>query len=337
MKKIIVLTLLLCVPLATVPSLKAAGSLQQKRPSAKAWLVIDQASGQILRHNNSRLKLPIASTTKLLTALAVVRNGHLDSWVTISAKAANQVPSKAGLRVGEKWRRRDLLKALLIKSANDSATALAESVSGGEAAFCRKLNALAKQLGCRHSNIRRASGLPASGQYSTAADLAIILKKAMSESYIKTILSWKSVKVRSKKGRVLSFYSKNKFLNRSSSVVKGKTGYTRRAKLCFAGSMEISNKKYSVVFLGSNNLWSDLGLLRSWTVKFENSIRFNESRLTKVQKIKWQKYLNKKGLSAGSADGIWGPKTQKAFLKFQKSKKLTEDGLVGPQAWKSMS
>lgn len=335
MKRLLFLSLLLCLPLVSAGA-QSAASLKETRPSARAWMVMEEGSGTLIRYNRSTEKRAIASTTKLLTALAVMKNGDLDRWVTVSAKSAAQQPSKIGLRKGERWKRRDLLKALLIKSANDSAVALAESVSGSEAAFCRKLDAIAKGLGCKSTHILRASGLPASGQYCTAADLAIITKAVFKNSYISTLLSWKSASIRSSGGRRLSLSSRNRYLRVSSGKVKGKTGYTRRAQRCFAGRIELGTKKYIVVFLGSANLWADLGKLRTWTIRFEAARHSNNSKLSAAKKKKWQAYLNRKGYSAGTVDGAWGVKTQNAFLKFQDAKKLGRDGLVGPQAWRAM-
>jgi D-alanyl-D-alanine carboxypeptidase (penicillin-binding protein 5/6) len=334
MRKIGLLSLVFC--LCFVSTEARASSLSESRPKAKAWLILDQSSGEVLRFNNQSTRLPIASTTKLLTALLVKRKGDLGRWVTISSKAATQQPSKVGLLRGEKWRRRDLLKALLIKSANDSAVALAESVSGSEAAFCKQLDSLAKKLGCKNTHILRASGLPAAGQYSTVNDLAKITKAVFADSSLKQILSWKTTSIRSSKGRRLTLTSRNRYVKKSSAPVHGKTGYTRRAQRCFSGTILVGGRKYTVVFLGSSDLWGDLAKLRQWTINFDAAKKFNESHLNKSNKKKWQLFLSKKGFDAGVADGVWGVKTQKAFLKFQDSKKLSRDGLIGPQAWRNM-
>jgi D-alanyl-D-alanine carboxypeptidase (penicillin-binding protein 5/6) len=336
MKKLFFLSLcLLCLPFSA--SSKKSAPLLELRPSAKAWLVLDRSSGTHIRYNAESSRRPIASTTKLLTALAVIKKGHLETWVKVSSKAASQVPSKIGLRTGEKFCRKDLLKALLMKSANDAATALAESHSGSEAAFCRSLDVLAKSLGCRNTHILRASGLPSSGQYSTAEDLAIITKNVFKSSTLTQILGWKTSSIKSSKGRRLSLKSNNRFLTKSSAKVKGKTGYTRRAQRCFSGTIEMNSKKYTVVFLGSKNLWNDLATLRNYTINFDSARTQNQSKLSSTEIKKWQKHLAKKGWKPGTADGVWGVKTQNAFLKFQDKHKLYRDGMVGPASRKCLN
>ncbi len=315
------------VLLWTVPV--SASDLREAAPTARSWLVIDERTGTPLRFNRQRERRPIASTTKLLTALAVIRRGDLDRTLRVSAVAAGQPASKLGLRTGERWTRRDLLHALLMQSANDSATALAEDASGSEVAFCRHLTALAKSLGCTNTRIRRASGLPASGQGATAADLAIIADAALANPQLKAILARKSRRIRSAGGRRLTVVNKNRLRSSSKGRILGKTGYTRRAQRCFAGRMVIDGRPCTIVILGSQNLWGDLIRLREWTKQFATALRDNRARLSAHQVKKWQRRLQQAGLAPGPVDGVWGAKTQRAYLDWELKRGQRPDGRVG--------
>lgn len=264
MKHFIFALSLFAISLCSPTSLEAkAQAKQRKGLTAKAFLVVDDSTGKIVTSRSRGAALPIASTTKLLTALAVVRHGKLDDPVRISATAAAQVPSKAGLVEGEIWTRRELLKALLIKSANDAAVALAEDVSGSEESFCKKITSLAASFGCQKTHIKRASGLNAPGQHSCASDLAIISRKAFAQPLIRQILNMKTCTIRSQGGRQLEFRSHNKLLHDTGGSVPGKTGFTKSSGKCFAGRMMVGGRSHTVVILGSKNLWGDLRWLRS--------------------------------------------------------------------------
>lgn len=263
MKKYIFFILSITLTLYTPSELEAK---TKSGLTAKAYLVVEDSTGRIVTSWGRSNALPIASTTKLLTALAVMRAGSLNDPVRISANAAAQVPSKAGLLEGEVWTRGELLKALLIKSANDAAVALAEDVSGSEGAFCKKITSLAGSLGCEQTLIKRASGLSAKGQYSCASDLAIISKSAFANAQIRKILDLKECSVKSRDGRTLHFRSHNKLLHDEGGSVPGKTGYTKSSGKCFAGRMIIKGRSHTVVVLGSRNLWGDLRSLRSRAV-----------------------------------------------------------------------
>ncbi|MGR3490938.1 MAG: D-alanyl-D-alanine carboxypeptidase family protein, partial [Shimia sp.] len=115
-------------------------------------MVMDARSGKVLHARNADTRLHPASLTKMMTlyvAFQAVQNGELsmDTYVTISRKAAAEPPSKLGLRPGQKIKLRYLVRAAAIRSANDAATAIAEAISGSEAAFARRMNRTAKSMG----------------------------------------------------------------------------------------------------------------------------------------------------------------------------------------------
>ena len=144
-----------------------------------AALVMDARSGKILYQENADTRLHPASLTKMLTlyiAFEAIRNGEisLDTKVRISANAANEAPSKLGLRAGQTIALRYLIRAAAVKSANDCATAIGEAIGGSEAGFAKRMNRTAKALGMTQSSFKNANGLTREGHLSTAHDMAIL-------------------------------------------------------------------------------------------------------------------------------------------------------------------
>ena len=141
-----------------------------------AAMVIDARTGEVLHSRNADARLHPASLTKMMTlyiAFEAVRQGEitLDTRVRISQNAANEPPSKLGLRAGQRIALRYLIRASAVKSANDAATAIGEAISGSEAAFARRMNRTAVALGMTRTNFRNAHGLTRSGHLSTARDM----------------------------------------------------------------------------------------------------------------------------------------------------------------------
>jgi D-alanyl-D-alanine carboxypeptidase len=144
-----------------------------------AAIVMDARSGEVLYEKNADTRLHPASLTKMMTLYVVfqeIEAGrlHLDDKVTVSKHAAAQPPSRLGLKAGQKIAVRYLIRAAAVKSANDAATALGEHVSGGEAAFAKRMTKTAKALGMSNTTFRNANGLTAEGHLSTARDMNIL-------------------------------------------------------------------------------------------------------------------------------------------------------------------
>lgn len=174
----LVLGLAVCIVLTT----SSVGFAQQTSGLGRyngPTITVDLSSGNVVSANRPFDAWYPASTTKMMTAYVVfkaVREGRvsLRSPVTISRNAANQPPSKAGLRVGQVLTIETALRVLMVKSANDIAVALAESVSGSEPAFIAEMNQIASALGMRRTTFTNPHGLPSRGQVTTAYDLALL-------------------------------------------------------------------------------------------------------------------------------------------------------------------
>lgn len=146
---------------------------------ANNYILIDVATAYLLSEKDSKVQVPIASTTKIMTAIIVLENYQLDEIVTISQNAASQIGSDIYLMTNEKMTVKNLLYALLVKSGNDAAMALAEHINpGGLEEFVRRMNQKAEYLGLKDTEFKDPSGLDDSG-HSTAFDLAVLAAYAM--------------------------------------------------------------------------------------------------------------------------------------------------------------
>ena len=223
--------------------------------SARSALIVD-GQGKVLYERNANQRLPNASTTKVLTALVVIDNAALEDVVTVSQKAAKAPPSKLGFNAGERYTVLELLYALLLESANDSAVALAEHVAGSQERFAKLLNLKAKAIGASNTHFVTPNGLHAVGHYTTARDLAVIMRTAMQSPIFVAIAQTHTVDLvwpgNHQAHRVTNH---NKLLGTYATPVLGKTGFTNPAGRCYVGATQDS--LLTVVMLGSHNLWRD--------------------------------------------------------------------------------
>jgi len=227
---------------------------------SQAAVVMDASTGEILYAKNSDYQLFPASTAKLMTAILVMEKANLSDIVTISQKAAEAHPLKAGFKKGDKVTIEGLLFAALLKSANDAAVALAEAIAGSEESFVSFMNEKAALIGAANTRFINATGLPGIGQYITALDLSRIMKYAMSYSKLKEILATPSAKVSTEKGKAIFLKNTDKLLWSDQQVIGGKTGYTNSAKHCFVFAAERDGRTVIVSLLGSPTrriLWKE--------------------------------------------------------------------------------
>jgi D-alanyl-D-alanine carboxypeptidase (penicillin-binding protein 5/6) len=232
----------------------------------KAAIVVDSQTGRVLYAKNADEHRAVASTQKLLTGLLVVESGNLDETVTIAKSDTYEEPFKLYLKAGDRYSKRQLLEALLIRSGNDVARALARHQAGSEPAFANLMNQRAAQLGMRNSHFVKSNGLPASGQHSTARDMSIVARAAMRHSIIPSITRKTRLSFRYASGKVTTFSNTNKLLAGSPYCFGLKTGYTNRAGKCLISAGTYRNRTVIVVILGSNStsIWNDSKKLLHW-------------------------------------------------------------------------
>lgn len=251
--------------------------------TASSAILIDQSSNRVLYAKTPNLRRAPASTTKLLTSLVVIQLMDLNKIVTIPAAVEKVEPSKIHLRRGERYRVRELVRAVLINSANDAAEALALATAGSRPAFAKLMNRRAQAIGCRGSHFVNPSGLPAKGQYSTALDMALIMREVEKYPFLVQTLATPTLIIKSSAGRKIYLRNHNKMLFRGHREVVGKTGWTYAARHCFVGRVDALNQKVFVAMLGSRRLWKDLMMLVSYP--FGNFF----SRLRPDRKIRGRK------------------------------------------------
>jgi D-alanyl-D-alanine carboxypeptidase len=227
--------------------------------TARAAIIVDASTGETLWERNADAQLPPASTTKILTAILAIESGRLDDWVTTSPDAAETAPSKIGLRAGDRMALGDLLYAVLLNSANDAASVVAEGLAGSENEFAIHMNAKARAIGAQGSHFVNPHGLTAAGHVSTARDLAKIFRYGLKLSQFREILETPRIKVPVKSSRMttVSLHSHNRLLTGWEHRVIGKTGYTRPAGRCFVGAASADGREVVIALLGSSDLWGD--------------------------------------------------------------------------------
>jgi D-alanyl-D-alanine carboxypeptidase (penicillin-binding protein 5/6) len=222
------------------------------RPSlagASAGIVVDGRSGQVMLAKRADARLPIASTTKLMTALLVLESGKLGRTFTAPAYHALPAESKIDLRQGERMTGHDLLTALLLESANDAAVDLAQGVAGSRPAFVARMNRRARQLGLRDTHYANPIGLDEPGNYSSAHDLAELARRLMADPTFAGIVDLPRATLRSG-DHPRTIRNRNLLVGRYRFVDGVKTGHTSRAHYILVGAAHANGGRVLSVVLG---------------------------------------------------------------------------------------
>ena len=230
------------------------------RVTAKAAIFSDSDRVIRLYGKNVHTRVLPASTTKVMTALLVLEKLSLNSYVTVSQRATVVQPTKLSLKPGEQYKVRDLLFAILIKSANDASIVLAEAVAGSEKNFVSMMNKRARELGAKHTKFSNSNGLPTKAtQYTTAYDMYLIFRQAIRHSFFRQAISHKYKTIYSKDGRKITMKSHNRLLFTDwGKNIQGKTGYTRAAKSCFVGYVKGEKTLKIIAVFGCTKRWEDI-------------------------------------------------------------------------------
>ncbi|MCS7066684.1 MAG: D-alanyl-D-alanine carboxypeptidase [Fimbriimonadales bacterium] len=219
---------------------------------ARSAILVEASTGQVLFGKNPDLPLPPASLTKMMTALLVLERCGLEEQVTASKRAVDAKASTMHLQEGEQVSVRDLLYALLLRSANDAATALAEHAAGSVESFVQLMNEKARELGATRTHFTNPHGLHDPRHRSTARDLALIARYAMENPQFRAIVRQReAVIARSIKQDETLMVSKAKFLELYPWAEGIKTGFTRQAGFCFAGAASKEGRRLIAVVLNS--------------------------------------------------------------------------------------
>jgi D-alanyl-D-alanine carboxypeptidase (penicillin-binding protein 5/6) len=225
-------------------------------------MVLDSETGNVLYEKNAdALEYP-ASSTKILTALIVIEAGDLDKLVTVQLEDTKVEPSALYIKPGEQYPRRQLLYALLLKSANDVAMALARDNAGSVEAFAEKMTQRAHALGADASHFKNPHGLHDPHHYTTARDLARIGMTAMKNPLFREIVATPEVRMR-KADEWILFRNHNRLLSRMPECIGVKTGFTNPAQQVLVSAATRGGKEVVSVVLHTNKpgIWDDSKLL----------------------------------------------------------------------------
>ena len=226
--------------------------------SASSYAVIEQASGRILYQLNGDIPMPMASTTKVMTAVLVIENLELSKEYDIPDEAVGIEGSSIYLQKGEKLTGEELLYGLMMASGNDAAHALAIITSGSTEAFVELMNNKAMELGLTNTKFSDPCGLKSEGHYTSANDLARLCAYAMDNELFKKIVSTQNYQIRgAKEGEVRNLYNKNRILGEFEGGNGIKTGYTRKAGRCLCSSAERNGMQIICVVLNDYNWFED--------------------------------------------------------------------------------
>ncbi|MCS7279638.1 MAG: serine hydrolase [Thermodesulfobacteriaceae bacterium] len=281
--------------------------------NAVSAIALEVNSGKILYAKNPHLKIPPASTVKLVTAMVVLDKLSLDQKITIS-KNASQIPSVAPkLMEGEVYTVLDLLYFMLLKSSNQAAVALAEAVAGSEESFSYLMNKKIKSLGLKDSNFVNSSGLPTSNQYSTAYELSLILYEALKYPLIKEIINTPVKIISSQQGRILVIKNTNSLLEDpefKSKIIGGKTGYTQSSRHCLV----------NIAVLESNHLiiTSLLG------VPSREGLWEETKKLLKFSQLVLEKKVSPVIINTAVNTNLWAGKKPVSYKKVKKSSYVSQ-------------
>ena len=253
------------------PPVKVATLPRTPAPTigAPRAIVVDYASGRVLFQKNADARCAVASTQKLITALCVFDKGNLNRRFTIAKSDTWVEPTKLYIKPGEVYTRRTLVGALLVKSGNDVARALARDNAGGETQFSKVMNRKARSLGMRNSHFLNPHGLTAKGQYSTARDMAICARAAFRNPTIRSITNTRAYTFRYSNGRTKRLENTNRVLKKLSYCNGMKTGTTRASGRCLISSGTLNGRTAIVVVLGAktSTIWTDSEKLLRWALE----------------------------------------------------------------------
>jgi serine-type D-Ala-D-Ala carboxypeptidase (penicillin-binding protein 5/6) len=255
--------------------LTAPLALQGQQPiiTAESAILFDANTGKVIYKKNENERRAVASTQKLLTALIIAESGDLSAPVVIDRTDMLAAPTKLYVKTGERYTRQQLLTALLVKSPNDVARALARDNAGNLEDFAAKMNARMARMGGESSHFVNPNGLPADDQYSTARDMARIARAAYFNPLLREIMRTKHCMFRYATGKTIPLQNTNRVLRTYSFCNGMKTGYTDAAGHCLISSGSWGGKDMIAVVLGSNKarVWQESALLLAYGLGIDDT------------------------------------------------------------------
>jgi len=281
MRHVLFLLCLLLVCSSVLPIFAAASPAEalpapQTAPpssSAGAMALLDADAGTFLSLKNADARLPMASTTKIMTALVVLEHLALERLVTVPPEAVGIEGSSIYLYTGEQITVETLLYALLLSSANDAAVALAVETAGNVADFAVLMNEKAVELGLLNTHFCNPNGLHDDRHYTTARDLALLTAHALkNEQFVKIVSTRKHVAPQNGTDATRLFLNHNRLLVGYEGAIGVKTGFTKKAGRCLVSAAKRDGLTLICVTLSCPNDWRDHAALLDWG--FSEYVRF---------------------------------------------------------------
>lgn len=245
--------------------------------AAEACILTDARTGEAIYENYADKRLPMASTTKIMTALVVLENAELDAEVTIPKEAAGIEGSSIYLAAGEVLTVRELLYGLLLESGNDSAAALAVHVGGNTENFVGMMNKKAEALGLCDTHFDNPHGLSSETHYTTARELAKITAYALENEIFSQIVSTDKYVIAERENCRARYFSNHNKLLRSLDICDGvKTGYTKDSGRCLVTSASYDESRFVAVTLNDRRDWKDHMEMLTFAANSFESIKIAE-------------------------------------------------------------
>lgn len=270
--------------------LETVADIEELEIESKIALIYDRASGNILYEKNGNKQTPMASTTKIMTAIVVLENANLTDVVTIDSKAAGTGGSRLGLKKNDKITVNDLLYGLMLRSGNDAAVALANYVGGSIDGFADMMNNKARELGLVNSHFIVPHGLDNDGHYTTAYELAKMADYALKIDKFKEIVSTKSTTINIS-GYPKAINNTNQLLGSIEGVYGVKTGFTNGAGRCLVSACKRNELDIITVIIGADTTKQRT----ADTIKLIN-YAYNNFEIVNIKEIIENEFANGRGL-----------------------------------------
>lgn len=245
---------------------------------SQSYIAYDRISKKVMFGKNTDKKVPMASTTKIMTAILTIEYGKLNEYVIATQNAENVTGWQLNIKKGDKILLNDLLYAIMLYSANDGAIAIAEHIGGSVENFAKMMNDKAKQIGALNTNFTSPHGLDNDMHYSTPYDLAVIMDYALENSIFRDVIATPSY--------VININGYNRNLNNTNKLIKtlqgcvgGKTGYTGKAGYCLVNNCKKGNMDVIAVVLGAgttNQRFDETANILDYAINNYEIIKLND-------------------------------------------------------------
>ena len=258
MKKVILKTMAVLLAFVLIIAYNEDVARAEENVSARSAILIEATTGRVLYEQNAFEQLPMASTTKIMTAIVALENCDMDEMVVVGQNASGVEGSSIWLSVGETMSLSDMLFGLMLASGNDAAVAIAEHVGGTVEEFVQMMNDKANDIGAYNTCFANPNGLPVDGHYTTAYDLALISAYAMQNDYFCEIVKteYKTIPWDGHEwDRVVK--NKNKILWNYDGGNGIKTGYTKEAGRCLCAAANREGMQLVSVVLNAPDMFND--------------------------------------------------------------------------------